>query len=212
MSGSTERARQKSERPNKELKLTKPSIMELRSLTPVLDGPVAGPRNGRVGPASLRTNSRCLSSAAFTGSVQQSRAGAAVAASASCLRWLGPRIASLFSEARAPCVNVALALLKLKSRRSPATRLLSARGGRGFQEATEGVALQRRLCLAPASHRGAQARTLGVGVTMFAVAGRSKLRLRRLTTLGGTTGPSNNELKLTKLEHIGASQLNSVLG
>ena len=142
------------------MKQTKPAqAMELRSLSPVLDGPVAGRRNGRVGPASLRTNSRCLSSAAFTGSVQRSRAGAAVAASASCLRWLGPRIASLFSEARALCVHVALALLKLRSRRSPATRLLSARSRRGFYEATEGVALQRRLCLAPASHRGAQART-----------------------------------------------------
>ena len=40
----------------------------------------------------------------------------------------------------------ALALLKLKARRSSATRLLSPRGRRGFQEATEGVAPQRRLC------------------------------------------------------------------
>jgi hypothetical protein len=70
-------------RPNKGMKQTKPAhAMELRSLSPVLDGPIAGPRNGRVGPASLRTNSRCLNSAAFTGSVQQPRAEAAVAPSA----------------------------------------------------------------------------------------------------------------------------------
>jgi hypothetical protein len=66
-----------------------------RSLSPVLDGPVAGPRNGRVGPASLRTNSRCLSSAAFTGSVQQPRTGAAVAPSASLplVAWAADRLA-----------------------------------------------------------------------------------------------------------------------
>jgi len=54
------------------------------------------------------------------------------------------------------------------------------------------------------------ARSFEVGVTMFAVAGRSVLRLGWQTTFGGTTGPSNNELKLTKPEHNGASQLNSV--
>jgi len=32
--------------PNKGMKLTKPSILELRSLSLVLGGPVAGPRNG----------------------------------------------------------------------------------------------------------------------------------------------------------------------
>jgi hypothetical protein len=128
------------------MKQTKPSILELRSLSPVLDGPLAGPRNGRVGPASLRTNSRCLSSAGFTGSVQQPRAGAAVALSAfqSWVAWAADRLA--LQRGASSLLNVALALLKLKSRRSPATRVLSPRGGRAFQEATEGVALQRRLC------------------------------------------------------------------
>ena len=48
---------------NKGMKQTKPSILELRSLSPVLDGPVAGPRNGRGSLALRRTNSRCLSKA-----------------------------------------------------------------------------------------------------------------------------------------------------
>ena len=76
--------------PNKGMKQTKPSILELRSLSPVLDGPVAGPRNGRVGLALLRTNSRCLSRAAVTGSAQQPRAARPSLPAQSCLTWLGP--------------------------------------------------------------------------------------------------------------------------
>ena len=97
-------------------------------------------------PGVASRSSRCLSSAAFTGSVQQPRAGAAVALSAfqSWVAWAADRLA--LQRGASSLLNVALALLKLKSRRSPATRVLSPRGGRGFQEATEGVALQRRLC------------------------------------------------------------------
>jgi hypothetical protein len=52
--------------PNKGMKLTKPSILTLRSLSLVLDGPFAGPWNGRaLGVA--RTNSRCLATAAPRG-------------------------------------------------------------------------------------------------------------------------------------------------
>ena len=127
----------------------------------------------------------------------------------SCLRRRGPRVASLFSEARALCLNVALALLKLKSRRSPATRLLSARGGRGFHEATEGVALQRRLCSGARARGGAageRARqryhTRGDGAC-YGWAG--------LTTLVGTTGPSNKGMKQTKPSILELRSLSPVL-
>ncbi len=120
--------------------------MELRSLTLCWTDLLRGTPNGRVGLALLGTNSRCLSRAAF---LLGAAATSCLIRRYSCIPALGGvglRAASLSSEARTELPQRALPLLRLKPRRSPATRWLPARGRRGFREATEGVALQRRLC------------------------------------------------------------------
>ena len=105
-----------------------------------------GPRNGRVGPALPCTNSRCMSRAAVTDRAHRLLV-------VPCLARLRSENGPALQRGAKSLHQPALPLLRLQARRSSATRLLSLPGRRG-QEATEGVALQRRLCLAPASHGG----------------------------------------------------------
>jgi hypothetical protein len=123
--------------------------------------------------------------------------------------WLGPRIASLFSEARALCLNVALALLKLKSRRSPATRLLSPSRRRGFQEVLRASLFSDALLLSPRTCGGAAGERARRRYHYSWL--RSLYRLGRVPTFVGTTGPSNKGMKLTKPSILELRSLSLVL-
>ena len=176
---------------NKGMKLTKPSILELRSLSPVLGRPVARRRNGLGwrcdGPTPAARAGQQPSSAR--------RACARRSARPLGVAWLGPEPPRSPAR-REPRSPTALPLLKLKARRSSATRSLSSAGDRGFQGPSEGVALQRRLCLANAAI--AEPACPASALPCLRWLGGADSRLTGPATLGGTARLPNKGMKLTK--------------